>query len=186
MTPIPSGRIGASLSFLWSVVGGGICMRIYNTGAIALNYFQRRKRSFRSMRISFRLSISRSYFTSRESGDIWWSNSICKRSVIHAWRDSAVIHQVPRAFDGITAATAAQFLSFAFVRPSVYISRKKKNGHLLVGGDRRNNLLLLLLLGTFRHSLLAASFRATPTVKSALPWCVCYAWLYSHETLLRC
>jgi hypothetical protein len=37
------------------------------------------------------------------------------------------------------------------------------------GGDRRNNLLLLLLLGTFRHSLLAASFRATPTVKSALP-----------------
>jgi hypothetical protein len=37
--------------------------------------------------------------------------------------ETAVIHQVPRAFDGITAATAAQFLSF--VRPSIYPEKKE-------------------------------------------------------------
>jgi hypothetical protein len=182
MTPIPSGRIGASLSFLWSVVGGGICMRIYNTGAIALNYFQRRKKKLRSMRISFRLSISRSYFTSRER------RHLMIKFHLQAIRYSRVTGQ--RSYTPSPASVwwhhGGDSSAVPFVRPSVYISRKKKNGHLLVGGDRRNNLLLLLLLGTFRHSLLAASFRATPTVKSALPWCVCYAWLYSHETLLRC
>lgn len=39
--------------------------------------------------------------------------------------------QVPRAFDGITAATAAQFLSFASVR--LYIPKKKKERPLIAG-----------------------------------------------------
>ncbi len=115
------------LSFLWSVVGGDICIRIYNTGAIALNYFQSRKRNFRYTCASHFVYRFPAVILHRERAETFDDQIPSASDPLFTRDGTAQLYTKSR--ERLMASRRRQqrssFRSLSFVRPSIYPEKKR-------------------------------------------------------------